>query len=976
MKKTTFSGLLLASVAVCSSVAQADWNFRGTANGWASTALENVSDSEFQTCQTFASDNPRFKIDRFGDWSESYPASGDYSVSANKSYNISFNSNTHNISVAEVADCSGEEPADSWYFRGTANDWVATAMESSDNITFCTEQSFANNDPRFKIDHFGDWSENYPAADFIVTGNTTYQVCINADTKEVTATESQGEDTQAPVVTATPASGSYNSTQTVTLSVTDNSDNAPLLYCTTDGTIPTAQSANCNDQSFSATDINASGSDLLLKVFAIDTSGNSVVTSFDYTITTDEPSINTVVYYQNTPNHSAPNIHYWDVDPTLTQTTWPGEALESLGDDWYQFDFKEVIESANVIFNGSAGQTADLSFDPATPCYQNGWVSLDACGYQADGSDRIAPEVSTSPIAGTYTDTQTITLTISDNVDTAPKLYYTTNGNAATVNDTLYSGETLTASDVLETGIDLSINVLAVDQTGNQSAATFNYTIGNGNQTELGENIFSANCSSRYNDYSDNLRIYQVMVEAFVDGDTNIGYGTGYGPSDHNGDLQGIINSLDYIKALGMNAIWLTPIFDSEGGSQLDATGYFTRNYFKIDPKWGDFNKAQELVETAHAKGLYVFFDGVFGHHKGNVPASPNGNTPQGDSNPVAYPESLPYYTEVATYWIKELKIDGWRLDQAYQVPVDAWREIRKAVVETSNSVSYTNSTGQEVHPLGYMVGEIWKGEQEIKDTGYGSENNRGLCSNFDFPGRYNLVQTFAGEEHMADNGKKDLPASTLSGVFSKHELFPSNVHPNLMLTNHDILYMGDLLQRAGIAGPDDTEYWQRHKGAFGFMGAYTGPITLYYGDEIGNEVNNFVYEGDSGLYDDHASRDNGKIEGINFSANNNQADLREFIKNLMLIRAQEPALYSGSRTHLQVGDENTIYADLKQKEGDTILYITNKSSDAQTVTISTSEMQASGTLTDLIDNSSVQESSGSYSISLAPWQVRYLKAN
>lgn len=970
MKKIIFIGLALASAG-----AQADWNFRGTPNSWASTALENISGNNWQTCQTFASDNPRFKIDRLGDWRETYP-SADYKVSPDKSYKIIFNSSTHNISAAEVADCSGVIVEESWYFRGTANNWLATPMSSSDKVNFCTEQHFADINPRFKIDHFADWSENYPASDFLVAPNTTYSVCINALTKQVTALAMASEDTLAPVVSTTPAAGSYNSAQTVTLIVTDNQDSAPQLYCTTDGSIPSALSPSCTNQSFTAEDINATGSDLVVKVFAIDAAGNSALTSFAYSIATVIPSQNSVVYYQNSVNHSAPNMHYWNVLPAITQTVWPGAALESLGDGWYKFDFTQPIDSANVIFNGSAGQTADLRFDPATPCYQNGWVSLETCGYQGDGSDKKAPEVSASPKAGAYSDTQTITLTVIDNTDAAPLLYYTTNGNAATVNDPLYAGETITASDDVETGVDLRINLLAIDQAGNESRSVFNYTIGGADPIALGDNIFSANCDSNYNDYSDNLRIYQVMVEAFVDGDSKIGYGTGYGPSQHNGDLQGIINSLDYIKEMGMNAIWLTPIFDSEGASQLDATGYFTRNYFKIDPKWGDFNKAKELVETAHAKGLYVFFDGVFGHHKGNVPPSPNGNTPQGGSNPVTYPASLPYYTEVATYWIKELKIDGWRLDQAYQVPVEAWREIRKAVVETSNSVTYSNSQGQTVHPLGYMVGEIWKGEQEIKDTGYGSENNRGLCSNFDFPGRYSVVQTFAGEEHMAENGKKDLPASNLTGVFSKRDLFPSNVHPNLMLANHDILYLGDLLQRAGIAGPNDNEYWQRHKGAFGFMAAYTGPITLYYGDEIGNEVENFVREGDGGLYDDHASRDDGKIEGINFSANSSQADLREFIKKLMHIRAQEPALSSGSRTHLQVGDANTIYADLKQKGADTILYITNKSNNAQTVTVSTAQLNAAGTLTDLIDGSRVQESGGSYSIPLAPWQVRYLKAN
>lgn len=61
---------------------------------------------------------------------------------------------------------------------------------------------------------------------------------------------------------------------------------------------------------------------------------------------------------------------------------------------------------------------------------------------------------------------------------------------------------------------------------------------------------------------SNQLRTYQIMVESFVDGDSSIGHGTGYGTSHHNGDLQGIIDSLDYIQDLGMNAIWLTPVLN------------------------------------------------------------------------------------------------------------------------------------------------------------------------------------------------------------------------------------------------------------------------------------------------------------------------------------------------------------------------------------------------------------------------------
>lgn len=91
-------------------------------------------------------------------------------------------------------------------------------------------------------------------------------------------------------------------------------------------------------------------------------------------------------------------------------------------------------------------------------------------------------------------------------------------------------------------------------------------------------------CNPQMMEESNHLRIYQIMVESFVDGDSSIGHGTGYGPSHHNGDLQGIIDSLDYIQSLGMNAIWMTPIFESapiEGqdywADKLDATGYLDR---------------------------------------------------------------------------------------------------------------------------------------------------------------------------------------------------------------------------------------------------------------------------------------------------------------------------------------------------------------------------------------------------------------
>ncbi|MBU2865306.1 hypothetical protein KO489_15750 [Reinekea forsetii] len=80
-----------------------------------------------------------------------------------------------------------------WQFRGTPNQWGTTAMASTDNINYCSQQQFYNGDasggPRFKIDRYGDWTESYPAADYYVNANTHYEICINAQNKQISVNE-------------------------------------------------------------------------------------------------------------------------------------------------------------------------------------------------------------------------------------------------------------------------------------------------------------------------------------------------------------------------------------------------------------------------------------------------------------------------------------------------------------------------------------------------------------------------------------------------------------------------------------------------------------------------------------------------------------------------------------------------------------------------------------------------------------------
>jgi glycosidase len=432
------------------------------------------------------------------------------------------------------------------------------------------------------------------------------------------------------------------------------------------------------------------------------------------------------------------------------------------------------------------------------------------------------------------------------------------------------------------------------------------------------------------------------MVEAFQDGDPARGFGTGYGSSTHLGDLKGVTRALPYIASLGVNAIWLTPIFDSEGSGALDATGYFARNYFAIDPHFGTLDDARELVDKAHALGLYVFFDGVFGHHKSGVRRAPSGALPEGRDNPVSYPGSLTFYKEVATHWIDALEIDGWRLDQAYQVPPEAWREIRAAV---EAKCAERRAAGKRWGTLGYMVAEVWKGAAEIARAAYGTAAAPALASAFDFPVRDTLVEVLA----TLEDGTSGKPASALNAVLAERaNTYPAHARPNLMLTNHDMVRFGDLIQRAGMGGKETPAYWQRHKAAFGFLAAHTGPITIYYGDEIGDEVPDFATKVSGncvrrGLCDDHVSRTNGQVSG--FDAR--QTDLKDTLAKLLRLRDAHAALSHGTRANLVATD--VVFADLKTLGTERIVFALNVSATATSIQLSRTNI-GGARLRDLVD--------------------------
>ncbi|MEE0891092.1 MAG: alpha-amylase family glycosyl hydrolase [Succinivibrio sp.] len=488
------------------------------------------------------------------------------------------------------------------------------------------------------------------------------------------------------------------------------------------------------------------------------------------------------------------------------------------------------------------------------------------------------------------------------------------------------------------------------------------------------------------------LRIYQVMVESFQNGDDTINYNVGYGPSDHKGDLQGIINSIPYIKSLGMNAIWLTPIFESakendSNPSMLDATGYYTRDYYKVDRRFGDEQKLKQLVDTAHANGLYVFLDGVFGHFRSDLNnTSPKGNkvtitqkclggeltyyTPPEHTSCADFDDkgqSLAYMKEVATYYVENFKIDGWRLDQAYQVPLKDLHEIKTAVEEISSKVTYTNAKGEIVHPLAYLVAEIWASNPVIAKTAYGYKKDEGLDSAFDFGMRYPIVQALATEEWM----KADHSGFRLAeGLAYNENNLPRHALPNLMITNHDLLRFGDLIQRAGL---QDT-YNERIILALSYLAiVHSGPITNYYGEEIGQEVPNYANRVETmGYRDDHVARDNGKIKDFTPQ----EEHFKKLFTFLMNLRANHGSLSNGRMDLLKVNRE--LFSIRKSFKGDDdFFYFMNLSKNTLKITLSKELTTNAKALTKLSSDGNTEvkkDLDGNFEFTLAPLSFALLQ--
>lgn len=405
------------------------------------------------------------------------------------------------------------------------------------------------------------------------------------------------------------------------------------------------------------------------------------------------------------------------------------------------------------------------------------------------------------------------------------------------------------------------------------------------------------------------LSIYQVMVASFIHSDAGaVGFTDLWGPPGHrvNGNLKGITESLDYIKSMGMNGLWMTPIFDCRdgwGGEKMQATGYFCTDYFEIDPRFGSKDDLHELINEAHKRGIHVFLDLKVGRHGGVEKPSPQGHYiktvdptynylskdyPDGVGN-IAFPESLPFFYDVIRYYIDEFEVDGFRLDQSYQAHQEGhnyWKELRECVEQVC---AERKARGCKWGTLGYLVAEDWTYASNICST-----RNGGVKSVFDFDGRF------------ASFNLKDV--ETIKYIYQKPSTrgYEEGVRPNFFISNHDIVRLAETLK-------EDEELITR----YAILGAYSGPVTFYYNEEFGDVSN--CNDGSG-----HNSRTTGHLE----ARDEREQRLHDAAQAIMYARRDNPAMWRGTYSYrgangiLEVkkydaATGNTVYIIFSDNDGE-----------------------------------------------------------
>ena len=336
------------------------------------------------------------------------------------------------------------------------------------------------------------------------------------------------------------------------------------------------------------------------------------------------------------------------------------------------------------------------------------------------------------------------------------------------------------------------------------------------------------------------------------------------------GSLRGIINRLDYLRDLGVDILYMTPVFQSKSSHKYDID-----DYYAIDPSFGCKEDLKELVRKAHERGMYVILDGVFNHTSVDffafqdllekewqseyldwyyVKSFPLTAKPKEKPNykTFGYAGGMPklnlqnrqaadFVIDVAAYWIKECDIDGWRLDVADEINHAFWKRFRREI--------------KAVKPEALIVGEIWHYAGDfLEGDEWDSVMNYPFCH---------------GVQDMVAKGER-----TPSEFLDDLGFLRGNLHRELEGYLWNFIDTHDTARFLHTAGGDPGK--QRLAAALQLL--LPGMPMIYYGDEVGMD----------GGPDPDCRR------GMLWDKARQDRDMLNWYQRLIRLRRQEPVLTGG----------------------------------------------------------------------------------
>lgn len=372
-----------------------------------------------------------------------------------------------------------------------------------------------------------------------------------------------------------------------------------------------------------------------------------------------------------------------------------------------------------------------------------------------------------------------------------------------------------------------------------------------------------------------------------------------------HGDIRGIIDHLDYIRDLGIDVIYLTPIFKSDSSHKYD-----TIDYYQIDPSFGTAEDLRELVQKAHQYGMKVVLDAVFNHTGRDffafkdilenkekskyldwyfIDKFPLDNESGQAPNFKCFgyysgmpklnlknPEVEKYVTDVACYWLKECDIDGWRMDVGDEISHYFWKHFRRAV--------------KAVKKDALIIGEIWHYAGDFLE---GDEWDTVM----NYPFYLNLIDLLADEKIGVSRFIQNL--GYMKGRLNK-KCYPLMWN---LIDSHDTARFLHLCNNK-----------QKQHLAAAFQLLMPGMPMIYYGDELAMPGANDP-DCRRGMYWDEEYRDN---------------EMLEWYKRLIQVRRTHACIVGGELAETITRDEDGTIVLIRKNTEETIALIFNCSNDTK----------------------------------------------